>query len=372
MKRNAIVRIIIWSICLVLLSSMLLGGLAFRSLGFRRTDAVLLTEPVATNPPREYVYTRSAVDEVNVRTAPNTEATIIGMLQPGEIVTVENEIIVNEISWSHISSPMDGWVQTQYISAETLVAPNVIAENADSLAFDADKVHSLDIEWVAGHIQILPAETDEILISEDAVSSKRDAMAWKLREGQLSIDFCEDDDRFFGFGIGDHTILEKDLTIYVPMDWECRSLEIDAAAASVEMEGLTIREVEFDGAHGACELRSCSVERMDIDTASGDIRFSGRLGTLECDAASADILAVMENIPSRIDVDTMSGDLDITLPADAGFSLKLDTMSETFDSEFTDITVRNGEYIRGDGSCRINVSAMSGDVMIRKGTTPAK
>ena len=280
---------------------------------------------------------------------------------------MENETIVNEIFWSHITVPVDGWVQTQYIATETCVETSVPSMDDNSAAFDADKVQTLEIEWVAGHIQILPAETDEILISEDAVSSKRDAMVWKLKNGQLSIDFCEDDDRFFGFGIGDHTILEKDLTIYVPMDWECHSLEIDAAAASVEAEGLTIREVEFDGAHGACELRSCSVERMDIDTASGDIRFSGRLGTLECDAASADILAVLENIPSRIDVDTMSGDLDITLPADAGFSLKLDTMSETFDSEFTDITVRNGGYIRGDGSCQISISAMSGDVMIRKG-----
>lgn len=367
MKRNAILRIFIWSICLVLLSSMLLGVLAFRAVRLHRTDTIVS----APYPPTEYVYMRSAVDETNVRKEPNPNASVIGILYPGQIVTVEAEEIIDEINWSLISSPMAGWVQTHYISMETLVEVGTPEPNPDSFAFDASKVHSLEIEWVAGHIRIQPMETDEILISESSVSDKKDAMVWKLKEGQLSIDFCEDDDRFFGFGIGDHTILEKDLTISVPMDWECRFLEIDAAAASVEMEGLTIREVEFDGAHGACELRSCSVERMDIDTASGDIRFSGSLGTLECDAASADILAVMENIPSRIDVDTMSGDLDITLPADAGFSLKLNTMSETFDSEFTDITVRNEEYIRGDGSCRINVSAMSGDVMIRKGSSPS-
>ena len=370
MKRNAIVRIIIWSICLVLLCSILFGVLALRSIRSVRHDPSEYTEAVFTQSPVEHVYMHSALDEVNVRTKPDPDASVVGMLQPGQIVTVEDEITVNEISWSHISAPMEGWVQTQYISMETIVESNTPAHNDDAFAFDASKVHSLEIEWVAGHIQIIPTETDEIRISESTVSDPRNAMVWKVKDGQLSIDFAENEDQFFGFR--NHTYHKKDLTIYVPLAWECRSLEIDAASATEEAEGVTIREVEFDGASGTCEFRSCHIDRMDIDTASGDIHFSGHLGTLDCDAASADIVVVLENIPSRIDVDTMSGDLDVTLPSDAGFTLQLDTVSEKFSSEFEDIFVRNNMHIRGDGACGIHISAMSGDVMIRKGSTPAK
>lgn len=306
MKRNALIRIILWSIALALLCSTLMGGLALRA--------------ITNNTRRENARTERA------------------------------------------PSP---------VYSEPAAIQDKPEDSTDALRCDPEKVHSLEIEWVAGNIRILPTENDEIQVSETAVSNQKDAMVWKLEDGQLSIEFCEDDNRFFGFGFGDHTIPKKELTIYVPMNWECRSLEIDAAAATVEVEGLSIQEVEFDGASGACEFRNCTVERMGVDTASGDIRFSGELGSLNCDAASADILAVLENVPSRIDVDTMSGDLDITLPENAGFSLTLDALSDKFSSEFEDVTVRNGEFIRGDGACRITVNAMSGDVMIRKAASPA-
>ena len=55
----------------------------------------------------------------------------------------------------------------------------------------------------------------------------------------------------------------------------------------------------------------------------------------------------------------------MVLPEDAGFTVKLDTMSGDFESDF-DTTLRNDSYVAGNGRCRIDVDAMSGDVTIRK------
>ena len=140
---------------------------------------------------------------------------------------------------------------------------------------------------------------------------------------------------------------------------------MDSASATLEVKDLTIRDVEVDSASGACQFDGCTLEQLDVDTASGDIRFQGRLDVLDCEGASASIYAALDNVPSRISVDTMSGDLDLTLPENAGYTLKLDAMSSEFDSDF-ETTLKNGQYISGDGSCRIDVSAMSGDVTIRK------
>ena len=57
--------------------------------------------------------------------------------------------------------------------------------------------------------------------------------------------------------------------------------------------------------------------------------------------------------------------LEITLPEDAGFTLSIDAMSDDFESDF-ETTMRNGNYVCGDGRCRINVNALSGDVVIHK------
>ena len=66
----------------------------------------------------------------------------------------------------------------------------------------------------------------------------------------------------------------------------------------------------------------------------------------------------------------MSGDLDLTLPGDAGFALSMNAMSSDFTTDF-DTVMKNGNYVCGNGHCRINVDAMSGDVIIRRDTEAA-
>jgi len=178
------------------------------------------------------------------------------------------------------------------------------------------------------------------------------------------IQYSRNTDHDFGIGLLQGKDV-KNLTIQVPRNWSCNSLEIDAASASLEVNDLTIREMEFDGASGTCIFNNCTVETLDLDTASGDVLFKGSLTQMECDAASANIILELTSIPKSLDLDTASGNLDLTLPEDAGFTVTMDTVSGEFTSDFT-TTQRNGSYVAGNGRCRIDVDAMSGCVMIHK------
>ena len=246
-----------------------------------------------------------------------------------------------------------------------LETPMEVLPNEDTVSLDPSQVQEIEIEWAAGAILIQPADVTEIRISESDVSDEKYAMLWKLRDRELSIQFCEESIANFNFGITINTDLEKDLTIFVPRDWDCQSLEIDAASATVEINDLSIREVDIDTASGICRFDNCNVTQLDLDTASGDVTYVGDLDILDCDAASASVYAVLGNVPTRMDLDTMSGDLDITLPENAGFTVMMDAMSSDFTSDF-ETTMKNGHHIHGDGACRISVDAMSGDVVIRK------
>ena len=251
---------------------------------------------------------------------------------------------------------------------ETMVSGWSATVDDAKYSVSTDVVQKISIEWVSGDILIQPGDVEEITFHEDNVNDEKYALVWKCRNNELDIRFCAENVSSF-FGINTVT-LSKDLTIVVPRDWVCDSLEVDAASATLEVNDMTIREVDLDTASGTCEFENCTVDEIDIDTASGDIRFIGSLDTLSCDAASASVYAVLSNIPSRLDIDTMSGDLDITIPEDAGFTITMDTMSSEFSSDF-DTTVKNGKQVCGDGRCRINISAMSGDVAIRKGESDA-
>ena len=229
----------------------------------------------------------------------------------------------------------------------------------------APLVHNLDIEWVSGTITIQPDEsTEDITITEYGVSDTKYQMDYNQSGDTLKIQYCKESITFPSFGI--NVDVSKDLLITVPADWVCESLDIDAAAANIEVNDLTIREVDFDGASGTCDFANCQVDQMDLDGASGDITFTGTLNELDFDGASASCYLEVTNVPDRIDIDGMSGDLDLTLPADCGFTVSIDAMSSDFTSDFP-TTVTNGKHVYGNGKCRINFSGMSGDLTIRKG-----
>lgn len=226
-------------------------------------------------------------------------------------------------------------------------------------------IQNLEIDWVAGNIQLVPGETNgQILFSESGAIDPDDQLVYSLEGDTLSIQFSKEKHHVIGFGINKD--ISKDLTITVPLDWVCNKLDIETASANLTVQNLTIEEVEFDGASGLCVFDDCAVTDMDIETASGYIRYNGILTRLQIKAASANCEINAENIPEKIDLNSMSGDLELTLPANCGFTVEMDAMSSDFSSDFP-TTTQNNCHVHGDGRCYIRVDAMSGDVKINKG-----
>ena len=313
---------------------------------------------------------------LNVRTMPSMESPTAGHVEKGDHLLITKQETVNEITWGYTPAPINGWVVMKYVELleETDVEITTMETTASQepeitgygVALDAASIREIEIEWVAGSIRIQPKAVTEIRITEEGKDQDKYPMVWKVRDRKLAIQYAETKKNSTLIGISRSSI-SKDLIIEVPLDWTCDDLEIAAASATVEISDLNIREMEFDGASGTCTFVNCSVETLDVDTASGNVRFTGDLQQMDCDAVSADILLELTNVPKSIDLDSASGNLDVTLPADAGFTVTLDTLSGDFKSNFT-TTKRNGSYVAGNGRCRIDVDAMSGDVTVLKGT----
>lgn len=243
---------------------------------------------------------------------------------------------------------------------ETEIIPVESSGKLGSATVISDDIQEIEIDWVSGNIRLVPANVISIEVSESTVDDAKYAMVCKKEGGTLEIDYCKNttlkDLKNLKFS--------KDLTILVPMDWSGRALQVDAASAKLSVQDLTIREVEVDTASGTCQFDHCTVDTLDVDTASGDVYFEGSLNRLDCDSASAGVQAVLDNVPSEIDIDTASGSVELVLPKDAGFLVNMDTMSGKFDSDFP-YSAKNGVYVSGDGACRIDMSSMSGKVSIR-------
>lgn len=235
----------------------------------------------------------------------------------------------------------------------------------DSQAFTADpaQIHNINIQWAAGNITIQPS--DQVTDIRIAESAGDDQMVCKISGSTLTIQYGKSPNQFISMGT---TTVAKDLVITVPSGWVCREMEIETAAANVDIKNMTIGELDFDGASGLCSLENCRITALDVDVASGDLTYSGVLDSLDFDGASADCTLILTECPSQIDLDGMSGKLDIALPSDCGFTVSTEGLSSDFSSDFQ-TTYRSGCHYYGDGSCKIEVDAMSGSVTIHDGGT---
>lgn len=356
MKRNAINRIIIWSLVLVILLGLLLLGLNWRGGLFGITE-IEATE--AHDIGNSSSISATVIKDSWLLNSPVPDAQQKSQLLSGTTVHVTRQELINGSQWAYVVFPDSGWIAAENLRLEDSVSGDSFWRIDGAAQFSAD-IQEIEIDWVSGNIRLVPANVSHIEVSESGKDTSKYPMICQQDGRTLKIEYCKNTT----FGDLKNLKFSKDLNILVPMDWSGRALKVDAASAKLSVQDLTIQEVDIDTASGACQFDSCTVDTLDIDTASGDIYFEGSLNRLDCDSASAGVQAVLDNVPYEIDIDTASGGLELFLPEDAGFSVKMDTMSGKFDSTLT-YTTKNGRYVRGNGACSIDMSSMSGSVTIR-------
>ena len=228
---------------------------------------------------------------------------------------------------------------------------------------ESAQIRTIEIEWAAGNILIEPNDTSDTITVGETESNEDYQMLCKVNGSTLSIYYAKPHFGTINLGVDGEA---KDLHITFPAGWICKELGIDAAAANVIIRDLTMEELDFDGASGFCSLESCHVTDVDVDAASGDLTFYGTLENLDFDGASADCMLMLDNCPKHIDLDGMSGELEITLPSDCGFTARTGGLSCDFSTDFQ-TTSQGSTHRHGDGSCLIEIDALSGKVVIHDG-----
>ena len=371
MKSNAIVRIVIWSVVILVLLAVLIAGLGSNlfTMFHGSTDTVYhSTDVAASESPSGQSDTPiaersvSVVSQTSVYTMPNTQSASVGALNVGDNVVIDRSEEVGGGSWIHITSPVDGWVNAECLKLNGVNQTGSVGSAAPAA------IREIKIEWISGSVTVEPGDVQEITFLESGNGTDKYEMVWKQSGDELVIQYSKDSSiAGFGLHFGDGS---KDLTVTVPRGWVCNSLELDTASTDLTVRDMIIREMEIDSASGTTKFENCTVSSLDVDTASGDVTFTGSLSELDFEAASASFTGVLENVPDKVKMDSMSGGLTLTLPEDAGFTVSLDAMSSDFSSDFPTVK-KNKSYVCGDGHCKIDVDAMSGDVSILKQSADA-
>ena len=137
----------------------------------------------------------------------------------------------------------------------------------------------------------------------------------------------------------------------------CPEVEIETTSGNAGVVDGTWARVDISTLSGAIELAG-DAESAEIETASGKVDIAGALGALDFESVSGNLILATERA-LRLDAETESGSIYLTLPAQDGFTLDYETKSGAFRSALTE---RKGALITrlDDHATHYSVPALDG------------
>lgn len=287
MKRNAIARIIIWSLVAVLLTSLLVVGISSSPSSFFTGD---------------------------------WSSGIIG-------VTYKNSALYN-------------------VGGGTVT----------------DEFHSIKVNWTNGKINIEAYDGEDTVISETEVAEKENKLRWRVEDGVLKIQQMAAGMRF-----GLKQTPKKTLTVKIPSNVAegLKAVTSDSVSAEVTITGISASDkIEIDTVSGGANLKNIKTEKLDIDTVSGSIKAAGEFTELESDSVSGDVTVSSATPLKKLDCDSTSGNIRLTIPKNSGFTLKADTVSGDISCGLPTVSESKNRRVCGDGSADFETDTVSGDLII--------
>lgn len=259
---------------------------------------------------------------------------------------------------------------------------------------ESEDIRKIDISWLSGGVSVQAVgQTSQITVQEEATTAltEEEKLVCAVDGDTLRIRFMSDArrDSFEG---------EKFLTVSLP--WElvknahfeeidiettsayayvsadaqkiklstvggdarvmcanCPEVEIETTSGNAGVVDGTWAKVDISTVSGAIELAG-EAESAEIETASGKVDIAGALGALDFESVSGNLILATERA-LRLDAETESGSIYLTLPAQDGFTLDYETKSGAFRSALTE---REGTLITclDDHATHYSVPALDG------------
>ena len=269
---------------------------------------------------------------------------VVGVLMGGRISDLRNTYYDGR-EWHH-GDALDG----SYTGGEIRVP--------------AESITALSIDWVAGDVKIMVTDGEEIVVTEHVDRGIPEEYALCVEtDNTLRIRYSND-----GWGID---APEKDLTVCLPrtVAENLTAVDLSGVSADFAVGKLTVRDAfSFDTTSGKLEMQSMNAPqaKADVSSVSGKVELDGSFREVKAGSTSGEIDLMLRNAPAAVEVSTVSGEVDVELPAGTGFTLDYSTVSGELECDFPLTKSVDGKFVCGDGACRIEVGTTSGSLSVER------
>ena len=268
----------------------------------------------------------------------------------------------NELTNLHLDPATGKWEQVNE-------AGNVVNDytGSDYALPEGTDITALDIDWVSGEVEILVTSGDAVSLMErvDRGTSPAYAMVVSEQDGVLKVRYVEDELLTLP------NLPAKKLVVHLPREMAESLTEVSfsSVSADFDVDPLTVREkFAFSSVSGDLKTDAITAENVnaEVSTVSGKIELDGSFLRVTGESTSGKIEVKLRNCPEKLNIVTVSGDVELELPDSTNFWLGYDTVSGEIDCEVP--VQRDGEhYYRGlSMGCDISISTTSGDLKIER------
>ncbi len=208
---------------------------------------------------------------------------------------------------------------------------------AGNFSYQANQIEHVEVNWVAGEIQIKQSTDSTLHAEENGTSLSAEQQLHSYIDGTvLRIQYCASRYR------GEIDGAQKHLTLEIPQGI---SLSVNSVSGNICSDRLLVRNLDFDSVSGEIRIGSLETDYAEIDSVSGDIRLSLlQCKTLKADTTSASVTLILtDDFGAEIDFETVSGDF------------KSDRLYQ----------IQDKKKILGSGDCKIEVETVSGNLTVQ-------
>lgn len=254
---------------------------------------------------------------------------------------------------------------------------------------DSSDIDGIDLDWVSGSVIVTPYEASDITLVEYAQRSLEadEVMEYKVNGAKLRVNFRPNNIKLFD------NMPSKKLEVFIPykLAESIKELDVNTVSAFVEISeispedfsvstvsgncdahtiksnkininttsgNITINNSEFDSiktdtVSGRVNINNVTSDRLSFNSTSGDVNisdtistevshssvsgvfdFDGELKKLNANSTSGRVALTSRIVPEAIDIDTISGRINVSMPKSDEINVSYNTISGKFTCDF--------------------------------------
>ena len=156
------------------------------------------------------------------------------------------------------------------------------------------------------------------------------------------------------------------LTVYIPRALAENGLDsiiVSVVSAEVEMFDINAKELSLTSISGGCVVNG-SFDDATVSTTSGGVFLEGSFTDGTFNTVSGDLHITADDALRSFEVNSVSGEISLTIPEHTGFKLEFDTVSgEFFCGDFS-VKQSGDKYTCGNGAVKMSADTISGNFIL--------